>query len=146
MMQPSYSAPGAARSGSPSEGETPTEPSEGLAFVGVTQTICEGPFANCLSACVATLLELDSLDDLPAGLARLGDVAALQAYLADEVGAQLATYDLEPPEGLRCIAVGPGGHAVVWQAGRGMLWDPAPARRGLQGPPVAYSVLVPLDR
>ena len=132
----------------------------------VTQEITTGNKGDCLSACLATLLEL-KIGDVPKFRRDYGPYAMLpaaRAWLAKTFRLSLVRVDLRhhPFEklgvapGQLCIAGGrspvTGGlyHAVVGRIGEDghcfeTLHDPHPKRRGLQGKPVALYFLVPMD-
>ena len=107
----------------------------------VDQTIVEGPYANCLHACVASLLHA-KLHELPSRSSEI------DVWLADAWGLFMLTVDAQhapllapAAAGVYCVGVGSrlsGAelHAVVigpiGEHGRLPIYhDPAPDRRGL---------------
>jgi hypothetical protein len=132
----------------------------------VKQEITTGNRGDCLSACLASLLEL-KIGDVPKFRRDYGPYAmmpAARAWLRQNFGLSLIRIDLRRVDfenlgvapGQLCIAGGrspaPGGlyHAVIGRiAGDGgcfeTVHDPHPAGRGLRGKPVALYFLVPID-
>lgn len=111
----------------------------------VTQRIIGDPErGDCLSACVASLLDLDL-----AAVPYLGDYGwdiALTAFL-DARGMAWQTVDAtDPPAGM-AIAVGPSPrrasvkHACLAESGE-LSFDPHPARAFFGGAPVRYYIVI----
>jgi hypothetical protein len=131
----------------------------------VTQEITTGGEGDCLSACLASLLELE-IGQVPKFLRDYaeGMLPAARSWLVENFGLSLICFYIEKvpirwlgaAPGQLCIAVGrsavPGGlyHAVVGRLsdeGRAfeIIHDPHPLRRGITGRPRALYFLVPVS-
>lgn len=116
----------------------------------------EGDVGDCLSACVASLLNLP-LDDVPVFVAEPNWHAAMDNWLAERGLALIylhflrGTWPWIPPRDVPLIVGGqsprgPWGHAVIgiWREGAmEVLHDPHPSRAGIVGDPRNVYVLVP---
>ena len=132
----------------------------------VTQEITTGGDGDCLSACLASLLELEAgeVPKFRRDHGGTGMLPAARSWLVEKFGLSLICFYIEKvpikwlgaAPGQLCIAVGrsavPGGlfHAVVGRLsdeGRAfeILHDPHPLRRGIMGRPRALYFLVPVD-
>lgn len=129
----------------------------------VYQEITTADEGDCLSACLATLLEIE-LSEVPKFRRDHGPremMAAARAWLVENYCLSLVRVDLKRlafeslgvAPGQLCIAGGrspePGGlyHAVTGRIGADgfeLLHDPHPAGRGIDGDPMALYFLVPL--
>lgn len=133
-------------------------------MIPVKQEITTGDAGDCLSACLATLLELEigevpkfRRDHGPEGM-----MPAARTWLAENYGFSLLRVclkttrsdRLESAPGQLCIAGGrspvAGGlyHAVVGRIGDDgfeLLHDPHPEGLGILGEPLALYFLVPVD-
>jgi hypothetical protein len=110
-------------------------------MICVSQSVT-GARGNCMSACLASLLEIENVDDVPLFLSEPGDVTRFDwAKRLDAWLAQFGLYALhfyghanQVRPGVPHIATGisPRGrpHAVIGQ-GNEILWDPHPSRSGL---------------
>jgi hypothetical protein len=118
-----------------------------MGFTPTDQEILSPVFGDCLSACVATILDLP-LSAVPV-FARPGQnwgqmVDLLNAWLAPR--GLVAVLSLSPPAGLG-IAKGPsprfvgGGHCVVVRDGV-LVWDPHPSRAGLAAGETSYLAIL----
>jgi hypothetical protein len=132
----------------------------------VTQEITTGGEGDCLSACLASLLELEGRE-VPKFLRDHGGTGMLPAarsWLVENFGLSLICFYIEKvpikwlgaAPGQLCIAVGrsavPGGlyHAVVGRltdegSAFEIIHDPHPLRLGITGRPRALYFLVPVD-
>jgi hypothetical protein len=132
----------------------------------VTQEITTGGEGDCLSACLASLLELEGRE-VPKFLRDHGPkgmLTAARSWLVENFGLSLICFYIEKvpikwlgsAPGQLCIAVGrsavPGGlfHAVVGRlsdegSAFEIIHDPHPLRRGITGRPRALYFLVPVD-
>ena len=130
------------------------------------QEIMTGGEGDCLSACLASLLELE-IGQVPKfrrdhGPAKM--MPAARAWLREKIDLSLICVDLEnvpvkllaAAPGQLCIAAGRGPlrgglpHAVVGRLSDGgrafeMVHDPHPSGRGIAGKPLALYFLVPID-
>jgi hypothetical protein len=132
----------------------------------VSQQITTGGDGDCLSACMASLLELE-IGRVPKFRRDHGPVEmmpAVRKWLSETFGLSLICVYLEKvpvkllgaAPGQLCIAVGlspsRGGlrHAVVGRLSDGgrafeILHDPHPSGKGISGQPIALFFLVPVD-
>jgi hypothetical protein len=130
----------------------------------VTQEITSGGNGDCLTACLASLLEIEA-GDVPKFRRDHGPEGMMPAprrWLKENFGLSLIYIDLKRlrleklgmAPGQLCIAVvegvGPGGppHAVVGQITGNrfeQLHDPHPGGRGILGDPIAVYFLMPID-
>lgn len=145
-------------------GPPPTTDANHEPMIPITQEIITGDAGDCLSACLASLLELplDAVPKFRRDHGPSGMMPAARAWLADMSGLSLICISLKnisieglgAAPGLMCIAGGrspePGGlyHAVVGRIDADrfeMLHDPHPGARGIEGDPLALYFLVPVD-
>jgi hypothetical protein len=130
-------------------------------MIPVTQEITTGNNGDCLSACLASLLELE-IGEVPKFRRDHGPeemMPAARRWLAENFHFSLICVDqklerLGAAPGQLCIAGGrspaPNGlyHAVVGRItpnGFEIVHDPHPEGRGIRGEPLALYFLVPLD-
>jgi hypothetical protein len=112
--------------------------------------------ANCLSACVASILELP-IEDVPTfvghedddamWMVRLNDWLRHYGYWAIHLDRQ--TFDMKQYENIDAYTIGTGEsgrgyHAVVCK-GTEFVFDPHPGYNGLLGEPDSYIVFVAIN-
>ena len=121
-------------------------------MIPVHQTRFGLPDGNCLTACLASLLELQDVD-LPSLMREDDWVGAANRWLRDlgqpwrVLCVRVAPDSIHELDGVLVIASGPGprgfDHAVVWRDGQ-LVHDPHPDDGGIASV-TDYVLLVPLD-